>query len=300
MAAGHRRRGFRQHEVAVGSAPEPVDENAPLHSTVLEIREAEQHLYRVVGALDDEARDLIAMHELGELPIADIAQVVARDRKTVRKRLEAANRRLTRLFREEPARAKGSGLLEADHAVPAAAPPGRVSLGALLPLGATRDVTIGRLGPVLIAVWVGPPTLEALELLELRMRDTVQELGDGLVYLAIVEATTSTPTLEARKKISSMLHLNARTFGVYPHVLLGGFSWIARPIMAGLSFLSGIPLPMPFFGSVERAAAWLSAGYLRESSLDPDELTQAVAELRAQASSTWRTLRESDSGVSGF
>lgn len=298
VAAAHRRRGFRQHEVAVTDGDETPDENAPLQSTVLETREDEQRLYRAVGALDEEARDLIAMHELGGLPIVEIAQLVARDRKTVRKRIEAANRRLTRLFQDNSA--AGAGLMGAPHALPTAAPPERVTTGDLLLLGDTGDVAIGRCGPVLIADWVGPPTIEALSLLDRNLHETAHECGTGLVYLAIVESTTNTPSLEARKKISSMLHQHSATFGVYPHVLLGGFSWIARPIMAGLAFLSGIPLPMPFFGSIERASTWLTHGYLRESRIDAAQLNRAVAELRAHASSTCRTLRASESGVSGF
>jgi hypothetical protein len=80
-----------------------------------------------------------------------------------------------------------------------------------------------------------------------------------------------------------MLKRYSVNYGVFPHVLLGGFSWIARPIMAGLAFLSGVQLPMPFFASVERAAAWLTAGYLSESSIEDLEIVTAVQHLRSIA-----------------
>ena len=104
--------------------------------------------------------------------------------------------------------------------------------------------------------------------------------GSGLVYLAVVEASTRMPSLEARKKVAHMLKQQSKAYGVFPHVLLGGFSSLVRPIMAGLAFLSGVPLAMPFFGSVERAAAWLAAGYLRKDPIAEADLVAAVQTLR--------------------
>lgn len=277
VASGYRRRGFRLREVSAEGETQAVDHEAPLQSAVLESREDVARLRQAVHALDDEAKDLIAMHELGGLPLVDVALLVERDRKTVRKRLDEANRRLTRLFREgEPMRARG----EAGYAPPDAA---RGQTRTLRLLGATPDITIGQIGAVLIAVWAGAPTLDALALLDERIQTATESCGAGLVYLALVESTTGTPSLPARKKISGMLKRHSTAVGVFPHVLLGGFSWIARPIMAGLAFLSGVPVPMPFFGSVERAADWLTTGYLRETEMERDEIVVAAEELRALA-----------------
>jgi hypothetical protein len=222
------------------------------------------------------------MHELGGLPLVDVAALVERDRKTVRKRLEAANRRLVRSFREHEARRSAPKAAE-PIPLPRALTAKHASSASSQLLAQNADITVGLVGPVLVAVWPGPPTLEALNLLDEHMRSTTRRLGSGLVYLAVVEASTSTPSLAARQKITAMLEHLARDYGVYPHVLLGGFSWIVRPIMAGLALLAGAPGSMPFFGSVERAAAWLVSGYLRGGSLTPGTLERAVAELRSRA-----------------
>ncbi|HEY3667043.1 MAG TPA: hypothetical protein VGL19_13615, partial [Polyangiaceae bacterium] len=147
------------------------------------------------------------------------------------------------------------------------------------------------------AVWPGPPTLEALSLLDSEMCRAVQTQGNGLAYLSIVESTTSTPSFEARQLISSMLKRYSVNYGVFPHVLLGGFSWLARPIMAGLAFLSGVQLPMPFFASVERAAAWLTTGYLRESSLEDSDIIAAVQLLRALATTSEALEKSEPRGI---
>jgi RNA polymerase sigma factor (sigma-70 family) len=292
VAAGHRRRAFRLREVSGEEDLLSADESLPLQCTALELEEDAARLYQAVDALDDEAKDLIALHELGGLPLVEVATLVERDRKTVKKRLDEANRRLTRLFREhEPSREAMGSRSSGTYAVPDPARGAQVDARTLLALGGNADIEIGQIGSVLLAVWPGAPTLGALTLLDEQLHAAVTRCGGGLVYLAVVESTTSAPALAARKKIASMLKEHSTTFGVYPHVLLGGFSWIARPIMAGLAFLTGVPLPMPFFGSVERAATWLCAGYLQDSALEAEDIVRGTLQLQALASAR-RTARE--------
>jgi len=286
VAATHRRRGGRRRGLDAQAQLESVADAAPTQLVAVERREDSLRLHRAIAALDDEARDLIAMHELGGLPLVDVAALVDRDRKTVRKRLEAANRRLVQSFREHEARRAAPNQKRAEQILAPRALTGQHAGSACSELLAQNaDITVGLVGPVLVAVWPGPPTLEALNLLDEHMRDAARRLGSGLVYLAVVEASTSTPSLAARQKITAMLEHHARDYGVYPHVLLGGFSWIVRPIMAGLALLAGAPGSMPFFGSVERAAAWLVSGYLRGGPLTVGALESAVAELRSLAAS---------------
>jgi RNA polymerase sigma factor (sigma-70 family) len=282
VAASARRRGGRQREVPVDSGAEAIpDEPAPQFAA-LEQRQDADRLHQAMSALDDEAQDLIALHQLGGLPLVDVAALLERDRKTVRKRLREAQRRLTRLFqRLEPPQRSASAAPR--YRVPPAASIDREAALELEVLAIGADISIGLVGPVLLAVWPGPPTLEALTLLEEQIWVAVKRLGSGLVYLAIVEATTSTPSLEARQKITRMLRDHSKNFGVYAHVLLGGFSWIARPIMAGLSLLAGVPAPTPFFSNVQRASSWLTAGYLRNAPTNGEAITRAIQELRVVA-----------------
>jgi RNA polymerase sigma factor (sigma-70 family) len=281
-AAGARRRGGRQREVAVDSVPEITSDDAAPQFAALEQQEEADRLHQAMSALDDEARDLIALHELGGLPLVDVAALVERDRKTVSKRLREAQRRLTRLFQrleQPPIPSNGAPRF----LVPSVTSTGREAPLSLEVLAIGADISIGLVGPVLVAVWPGPPTIEALTLLDEQILKAVCRLGSGLVYLAIVEASTSTPSLEARQKITRMLREHSEDFGVYVHVLLGGFSWIARPIMAGLSLLAGIPAPTPFFGSIQRASNWLTAGYLRSTTGNSEAITRAIQELRVVA-----------------
>jgi RNA polymerase sigma-70 factor (ECF subfamily) len=278
VAAGYRRRGFRKREVAAEEGIQVADESALLQSTLLESREDAERLYRAVSALDDESRDLIAMHELGGMPLVEVAQLVERDRKTVRKRLAEANRRLSRLFHEHSSVRRIFEPVAPSAPEPASAE--RAGESAFQILGSAGDISVGLIGTVLIAFFRGPPALDSLALLDEQMDAAVRLTGSGLVYLAVIDASPRMPTLEARKKVAHMLKRHSKAYGVFPHVLLGGFSSFVRPIMAGLAFLSGVPLAMPFFASVERAAAWLAAGYLRQNPVAEADLLAAVQALR--------------------
>jgi RNA polymerase sigma-70 factor (ECF subfamily) len=97
VAAGHRRRAHRRYEIAFGEPPEPAGEVAALEGA-LERRQDEKRLHHALGQLDEKSRELVALHALADLALNDIAALVAADRKTVRKRLSAALRRLTLLL----------------------------------------------------------------------------------------------------------------------------------------------------------------------------------------------------------
>jgi RNA polymerase sigma factor (sigma-70 family) len=144
VAAGYRRRSFRQHQVPVDAGAHLIDENVPAQSAALESQQDAERLYCAVNALDDEAKDLIALHELGGLPLVEVAALVECDRKTVRKRLAEANRRLIRLFRDhEPVR--GAAQFGA-HSLPEPATADRAAGGTLRILGSTADISIGLIG----------------------------------------------------------------------------------------------------------------------------------------------------------
>ena len=72
-------------------------------------------LRRALNHLDDESRDLLALHDVGEMPLSALAKLVAHDRKTVRSRLARARRRVSRWLCDDPPSLR-SGTARADHA----------------------------------------------------------------------------------------------------------------------------------------------------------------------------------------
>lgn len=276
VAAGDRRRAHRRREVTHGEPLEAVDET---HSTdaAFELEERQLRLHQALTQLDEYSRDLVALHEVGDLPLVDMAQLIAADRKTVRKRLGAALRRLTTLLDSDRRRAPIVELPEED--VNVNGPPQRASEFRLL--ARHPAVNVGLVGSVLIAVWPGAATLEALELVEQQLDRAAELCGGSAAFFAVVEASTRPPDLAGRRKLVAMLQDPRRRISVYAAALEGGGAWIARPIMSALAFLARPRFAMQYFEGVPRAASWLARNYPELTLSHEAALLAAVSALRS-------------------
>lgn len=274
VAAGDRRRAHRRHEIAFREPPETAHEAT--FDLALEKGEQEDRLHRALDRLDEQSRDLVALHELGSLPLVDVAELVDADRKTVSKRLGTALRRLTALLRSEPQ--NEPRVAQPERRVAQTEPPR--SAEAFRVLAKHTTVNIGLVGSAVVAVWHGAATVEALELLDVQFARTLRICGSGFAYLAVVEASTRPPNLAARHKIVAMLEQHAQHIRVYATALQGGAAWIARPIMTGLSLLARPPFPMQFFNGVPAAARWLVEGHPELTQASVSELVESAEQLR--------------------
>ena len=116
VAAGYRRRaghraggaGVRRRRTRPDPAADAPDE--PDAGRRLSL------LRRALNHLDDESRDLLALHDVGEMPLSALAKLVAHDRKTVRSRLARARRRVSRWLCEDQAEPPVRRPRSADHA----------------------------------------------------------------------------------------------------------------------------------------------------------------------------------------
>jgi RNA polymerase sigma-70 factor (ECF subfamily) len=281
LAAGYRRRAHRRLEVPAGALPEPPDEGAKARLEEIERVEERARLLDAMDMLDDRQRDLVALHDLGDLPITELAQLLGCDRKTAHKRLMLAHRSLAKLFRE--------GMLRREPWTPASprselaepAPPASWLSDRLQVIDLTPDVSIGLIGNAFLTMWHQAATSDAMTRLCSAVTDLIESCDGRFTYLATVSAATRPPPLDARRKIVDLL----KTFGplcdAYGTALEGGLSWIARPIMTGLASLTRPRFPMKFMTGVPAAANWI-APYTRgpEGPLPPEALVAAVAHLR--------------------
>jgi RNA polymerase sigma factor (sigma-70 family) len=276
VAAGERRRAHRRREVAFGEPLEAVDESAGTDAE-LERQERQLHLHHALAQLDESSQDLVALHEVGNLPLVDMAVLVEADRKTVRKRLGTALRRLTQLLSSERLRPQLHALEQAD-AQPGNAPRRASEFRVLARHSA---VNVGLVGSVVIAVWPGAATLEALELVEQQLERAREICGGSAAFFAVVEASTRPPDLPARRKLIALLEDPRRLMSVYAAALEGGGAWIARPIMSGLAFLARPRFAMQFFEGVPRAVRWLVENYPELTLTGEAALLDAVGVLRS-------------------
>lgn len=282
VASGYRRRSSNRKEVL---AAEPLGpEHEPPPGDPWESLGQEDLVRHALRELDEESRDLLALHDVGEMPLTELARLTLRDRKTVRKRLLLARRRLATLMSssEEPLGERRSqppplGQLGVPLNASAAKP-----LAGLEVLAVTRGITIGLFGNIVMTVWPDVASAEALEEL-LHWGTHVIEASAGRIgYMALVESTVRPPNLAGRRKIVEALDRFGPHVIKYSTVLLGGGSWIAQPIMSGLMVLARPRFPMRFFKTADSAAAWLADACALgpNGPLPADELVAAAEYLR--------------------
>lgn len=272
VAAGERRRAHRRREVVSGEPPEWPDDSLASDVVVEESRRAEQ-LHRALSQLDEHERDLVALRELGNLPLEDVAELTHADRKTVRKRLGSALKRLTRLVGGAPVPANLERIT-----LPSEPPTSAPAFELLID---DPTIRVGLVGSVVIAIWPGVASVHALELLDRAFAQALSSCGGGFAYLAVVEATTRPPDLAARQKIVAMIEAHSSHIRVYATALLGGAAWIAQPIMTGLSLLARPPFPMQYFNGVPLAAEWLCEKHARLSNVGATTLIETTERLRS-------------------
>lgn len=276
VAAGHRRRAHRRREVTYGEPLDTVDDSDS-SDAAFELEERQLRLHRAMTQLDEYSRDLVALHEVGDLPLVDMAQLIAADRKTVRKRLGAALRRLTTLIGAERGRAPSAG--RTPGVTSANGRPRRASEFRVL--ARHPAVSLGLVGSVLIAVWPGAATLEALELVEQALDRVTEICGGSAAFFAVVEASTRPPDLAGRKKLIALLEDPRRRLSVYAAALEGGGAWLVRPIMSALAFLARPRFAMQYFEGVPRAVTWLADNYPELTLANESALLDAVTSLRS-------------------
>ena len=217
----------------------------------------------------------------GELPLTELAKLVEHDRKTVRKRLEAARRRLSVLMQAD------QWPVETAHGAPVTGPrppslEPRLS-DELEVVCVTPGLRVGLVGNVVVTIWPRGAELVSVETLASVGPALVDRCGGKVAYLASVEDVVHLPELPARKLIVELLERWGPSFLAYATVMAGKGAWIVRPIMSGLLVLTRPRFPMQFFKSVPDASGWLCARYAMgaEGHLPERTLTAAVEHLRA-------------------
>jgi RNA polymerase sigma factor (sigma-70 family) len=290
VAAGYRRRAGIKNEI-LGRDLElenaPADYDGPEIGAGSERRQQLALVRRALNRLDDESRDLLALHDVGEMPLTDLARLVDHDRKTVRKRLVTARRRVSRLVCEvDPGEAPAGRMTPPDSPVMVSqAAKGRVQgctaeEFAVLHVSEARKV--GVLGNVAITAWARA-TPEALDHVVQTATASVELCGGEFAYLALMEPTLEPPTFEARRKIVEALEIVGPYIRAFAIVLMGGLSSISEPILNGLMLLARPRFPMRCFDGIGPAAAWLCGSYARgaRGPLPAGELAAAAERLRA-------------------
>src|SRR4051812_17333917 len=233
VAASYRRRSAHKMEILSIDSDHPDSANGP--GVGPERREQLELVRQALNRLDDESRDLLALHDVGQMPLTDLARLVAHDRKTVRKRLGTARRRVSRLVCQE-------ALLEEPAVRPT--PPQSPLMQRQAAKGRAQGCTgdemhvlhvsenrnVGVIGNVAIATWAGPVTPQVLDHILHIAPQSVEHCGGEIVYLALIEPTFKPPSLAVRQRVVEALETIGPYISAFAVAMLGGGSSISAPI----------------------------------------------------------------------
>jgi len=302
VAAGYRRRFGNKLEI-LGRDLETESTDAahdvPDAGTGTERGEQLALVRRALNRLDDESRDLLALHDVGELPLTELARLVDHDRKTVRKRLLTARRRVSRLVSQD-----GPGAAPIAHGAPVRVTPPRsfamqvqaargrahgCTADELEVMYVTDDRKVGVIGNVAIATW-RRATPEIIDGVVHIAPKTVERCGGELVYLALIEPGFEPPSLAARQRIVEALEIVGPYVSAFALAPLGDGASISQAIVSGMMLLARPRFPMRSFTGIEAAASWLCGSYARGANgpLSPGELGAAAQQLLALRPETFR------------
>ena len=289
VAAGYRRRAGHQLEVLGCDADEHPDVAAAAPDDP-DVRRRLSLLRRALNHLDDESRDLLALHDVGEMSLSALAKLVAHDRKTVRSRLARARRRVSRWLCDDPASLRpGTAVRVTPPSSPLMrdqAARGRhigCAASELEILRVSSEYCSGAIGNVTVCDWRGPQiAAETIDTLIGQAPHTLEKCGGEIAYLALIEPTMLPPALDVRQKIVDALEIVGPYLNSFAVVLLGENARINQPILEGLMLLARPRFPMRFFSSVRAAAEWLCETTARDCAgpLASAKLAAAAEDMR--------------------
>jgi RNA polymerase sigma-70 factor, ECF subfamily len=292
VAAGYRRRaGHRNELLGCNPTGDDLGAAAPEEAPGTDLHQQLALVRRALNRLDDESRDLLALADVGQMPLTELARLVEHDRKTVRKRLDHARRRVTWLVAQTDDPAQLGWQNPPMRITPATSPVMKAQAArgreggcaeALEILNVSPGRNVGVIGNVAIGTWAGVITPEMVDSIFSIAPRAVERCGGEMVYLALMEAELTPPSFAARQRIVEALEFAGPYMTAFAMVLLGGTSSISEPIVSGMMLLARPRFPIRSFLDIPSAADWLCQSYAHgaQGPLPAPELAAAAERVR--------------------
>lgn len=278
VAAGHHRRrnvaqpsaAASEGRIADGSMP-PPSQPVGLHASLADI--------------DEEQRDIIALHDIGGLSISQLAEITGKARATIRQRLDRARTALgRRMWRALTPEGEPGQVAWLERLSPRLAKRLQGGVPAPVPgeIIVSGETAISVIDDLVIVVWRGASTNAAMEALIEVTVGTCESSPGGMRYLSVIEPTSTPPEREARQ----MMAWVAGKLG--PQVRAAGWAVedsamtaLVAPVVNACFFLGGVPINMRFFEGSAPAARWLT----QYGALEPEQILGHIDAMKRRLSS---------------
>jgi RNA polymerase sigma-70 factor, ECF subfamily len=233
-------------------------------------------LHASLARIDEESRDVLALHDIGGLSISQVSELTGNARATIRQRLERGRAALGRRMWRAPSERDKDAWLE--RLSPRLAQ--RLN-GAPLPLVrgivVSGDTAISLIDDLAIVLWRGASTAAAMETLIELLMPLAEAAPNGFRYLSVIEPTSTPPDREARQMMAWVAgKLGSRVRAAGWAVEDSAMMTVVAPVVNACFFLGGVPINMRFFDGVPSADSWLT----QYGSFGPAQITAHVEAMR--------------------
>jgi RNA polymerase sigma-70 factor (ECF subfamily) len=278
VAAGYHRRRKR-----IGPSSAEAIDGGIADRPALQV--ADEGLHASLAMMDEESRDVLALHDIGGMSISEVSAITGSARATIRQRLERARlalgRRMWRALTDKD-QVQADWLKRLSPRLAERLEKGVQPLPQhdIIVVGTTAISTIDDL---VIALWRsdhGSAEMEALiEVLLARSASSI----NGFRYLSVVEPSSTPPPREARHMMAWAAgkigpHLRAAAWAIEDSKMMSAVA----PVVNAFCFLGGVPFNMRIFDGLPLATAWLAQSGER---LEPTDITAQVETMKRRLSS---------------
>ena len=149
----------------------------------------------------------------------------------------------------------------------------------LMPCG---QISMCTLEDVVLVVWRGPSTMDALRALIGTLHAQLEQYPDGVRYFAVVERSSTPPDREGRDlTVRAARELGPKLKAIATWVEGSARIEIAAALLNATLFLARSSTESRYFGNLERAMAWLA----QYGPLDAPRTRDQIASMKRQLDS---------------
>jgi RNA polymerase sigma-70 factor (ECF subfamily) len=212
-------------------------------------------LRALLNDIDEQQRDLLALHEIGGLSISELSNITGNARATIRQALERARAALGRQIRATFAGSDDDAWLSRFGPRFENEP---LTLPLEQPIVFERNV-FSCVGDTVIAVWRSHGSVASHEALFPLLFAMAEAHAPGFRYLNVIQPGAAPPTREGRDLIAWGLAklgpaLRAAAWVAESSLLVS----VVAPFMNTAFFLAGSPVNARYFDELEPASRWLA------------------------------------------
>jgi RNA polymerase sigma-70 factor (ECF subfamily) len=230
-----------------------------------------ERLHESLGRIDPQDRDLFALYEVGGLSVAELSELVGSSRATISARLERARKALAWSLSSVPAGTAPAlkpeppfDAEEPQHSRDSCSVRGSTALDYEHP-----DYRFSRVGDTVTALWRGPGTAEAHEILVKIIFAALDETPDSICFMSMIEASSGPPDRSGREAVAWAVaktrgKIRAATFVTEA----SGLMRYLPPIINSYVFLSRSTLNVRFFNDLRAGADWAAQHTARSTPQD--------------------------------